>query len=279
MTERLCPGCGLRLTPGKLGQAPLDRCLVCAGVWLGTAALRELLTNGEDAACKLRDQTGAGRPGRTCQSPAGGCPDCGSPLAKIVVPDIPRTPVYACAPCRGFWLTPAAINELIVSLTAAQNVGPEAGTGQCVDCGEHNPSSAVCCWACGRVLQGVAARACPGCQGVVRRIASAEVNAGGCESCGGAWLPAGALNALLFLPEPEQLRFLHEVTRLRSGTPRNQRDAQCPACEAPMRPMPVGAMVGQTVQSCPHCGASFVPYRTLEALVLGKATAPGARSR
>lgn len=266
MTERLCPGCGLGLTPGRLGAAALDRCLFCAGIWLGTAALRELLTAGEAAARRLREQAGPPDARGVDHAPEGGCPGCGRALARMVMPDMPRSPVFACAPCRGFWLPLATLDRLVASPDESADA---SGPCVCADCGERNPASAACCRACGRVLQGVAARACPACNGVVRRISGTAFPAGACESCGGAWLPAGALHALLFLPAAEQARFLQEATRLHTGAPRPARQASCPSCAVAMESTSVGRMAGQTFNSCGGCGAHFVTLPALQEMMLG----------
>ncbi|MGV3723374.1 MAG: zf-TFIIB domain-containing protein [Actinomycetota bacterium] len=139
MTEQLCPGCGLRLTPGRLGPAALDYCSACKGVWLGTAALRELLVSGEEAVRRLQEQVGSGSYVPRAYEPAGGCPGCGVPLAKVVAPDLPLTPVFACTGCRGFWLTAAALDQLAGSRPAHSQVavaqpGPTPGaTPDCLD--------------------------------------------------------------------------------------------------------------------------------------------------
>lgn len=112
MREQLCPDCGLRLTLGRLGPAVLDYCATCHGAWLGTGALQELLVGGEAAARRLQDQAGYGAGMSSAREPEGGCPGCGEPLMKVVAPELPRTPIFACPDCRGFWLTAATQEEL-----------------------------------------------------------------------------------------------------------------------------------------------------------------------
>lgn len=281
MSEQLCPGCGLRLTLGRLGPAALDYCTACKGVWLGTAALRELLVAGEEAVRRLQEQVGSGRTAPGARDPTGGCPGCGARLAKIVAPDLPRTPVFACTECRGLWLSLAALDELANSRGAhspnsdAEPLPSPRNARGCPDCGESNPERAACCWACGRLLQGVAARSCPDCNGVVRRLPSAGAPMGGCQSCGGLWLRAGGLNELLFLSEREQAQILLEIDRLRTDRERARRpDAICPDCDVPMRRAAVGALGSRPVSSCPKCSATFVEHLTLKETVQGARQGP-----
>lgn len=285
MTDHLCPGCGLRLSSGSLGTAPLDLCVTCGGVWLNVPALRELLQSGPAVVRRLYGKVRAGRPGLLDQALAGGCPHCGGVMGRIAVPDVPNAPIYACAPCRGFWMTGAALEQLAATLDAREQSAPppEASTpdpSTCPDCGEHNPPTAACCWACSRRLQGVAARACPACNGVVRPVPSPDVPLGACESCGGAWLEARRLGELLFRPESEQQQIFREIGRLKVGRtrPRNVRTL-CPACGVSLRLSPVGAMLPQEVETCPRCAATFVEYETLEEMIVGsRPSATGRRS-
>jgi Zn-finger nucleic acid-binding protein len=283
MADHLCPGCGLRLTTGQLGSAPLQLCPACGGVWLDVPALRELLQAGSTTVMRLFGKRRSGGAPLHSGLPAGGCPHCGTAMGRVAVPDVPNAPIFACAPCRGFWLTGLALEQLASSLDAREGHAPEAEPDAidphaCPDCGEHNPATAACCWACSRRLQGVAARECPACSGVVRVVPSPDVPLGACESCGGAWLEARRLAELLYRPDSELQQIFRDVGRLRSGParPRHPR-SRCPGCRVALRRAAVGALLHQDVETCPRCAATFVDYETLQELILGRHEAPNPR--
>jgi len=283
MADHLCPGCGQCLTIELLGTAPLDLCHTCGGVWLNVPALRELLQAGPGTVRRL---FGKGRPEAARSDDhlaSGGCPCCGTTMERVAVPDVSSAPIFACAPCRGFWLTGAALEQLAKSLDLREERAADADSAPidpdaCPDCGEHNPPSAACCWACSRMLHGVAARACPACSGVVRAVPSPDVPVGACESCGGAWLEAQHLSELLFRPESELQQIFREIERRRVGKarPRHPR-SHCPACGTAMRRAPVGALPRHEVETCPRCAATFVEFETLEELILGRRQPPPPR--
>jgi len=283
MADHLCPGCGLCLSNGQLGSAPIELCPACGGVWLNVPALRELLHAGSATVGRLFGKKRPGSPRPSDGLPAGGCPHCGTAMGQIAVPDVPNAPIFACAPCRGFWLTGIALEQLAASLDAREGCTPEpepdvTDPHACPDCGEHNPTTAACCWACSRMLQGVAARACPACSGVVRVVPSPDVPLGACESCGGAWLAAHRLAELLYRPESELQQIFRAIQRLRVGKerPRHPR-ARCPGCGVALRRAAVGALLHHEVENCPRCAGTFVDYGTLQELIVGSRGAPAPR--
>lgn len=289
-----CPGCDGELTSGRLGPIPLALCLPCGGALLASEALRQLLEAGPDVIRRLAGKLAA----ESAPVPKSGpCPTCHRELAPSTSSALPGVVIHTCSGCRAFWLSRSTLFRIAEAVdqsrsgtatTATTSAPPVAehrvetpepkrasSRDTCPECGEANGPSSTHCWACGRILQGVGARACPRCRGIVRKVESHDVTIGACESCGGAWFPPGQLNALLFLPEEDQHGILRAVGRLHSARERPHLPAaECPHCAVPMGQVTMGKLSDRPVPACPECRAHFAEPELLEELIMGKQARP-----
>jgi Zn-finger nucleic acid-binding protein len=308
MAERLCPKCAQAMARGRQGLVELDVCLLCGGIWFDAGELPEILRSGGAAVHALCGKVRSmlvGPAEEVRRLPR--CPDCRTQLVATDPSPLPGGIVEGCKICRGSWLSCDALAQAAARLPrpaavpqpAAPPPGTRAGTPErrpapptapirvppaqhpgsnsasaptevkrCPGCGQPNAESAAVCWACGHLLQHVAAGVCPQCQGTFLRIRSDTVDLCVCDGCGGIWLERDRLGALLLQTVPTQDRLIEEIRAIRTGRIRKFNPALlCPQCQLIMFSAPIGQLTVRPVHTCPKCRATFLGEGLLAELI------------
>jgi Zn-finger nucleic acid-binding protein len=99
-----CPGCADLLEPKEVGEAIIDVCPTCAGIWVDWFdGELDVMVKGADAAPRGEDREGAG---------AGTCPRCGRGLDSDTYLDS-KVPILRCGECAGAFVSYASANALM----------------------------------------------------------------------------------------------------------------------------------------------------------------------
>ena len=121
-----CPKrCG-RLTEAPRGDGVVvDRCRVCAGIWLDRGELESLVGRRQpeyrdELAVLAHEMALAFARGRDEKAPARYCPRCHEALERGEHPRCPKILVDACPDCHGLWLDAGELEALEVAFAGAK---------------------------------------------------------------------------------------------------------------------------------------------------------------
>ena len=99
-----CPGCADLLEPKEVGEAIIDVCPTCAGIWVDWFdGELEVMVKGADAAPRGEEGEGRG---------AGACPRCERALDREVYLGS-GVPILRCGECAGAFVSYASAGALI----------------------------------------------------------------------------------------------------------------------------------------------------------------------
>jgi Zn-finger nucleic acid-binding protein len=99
-----CPGCADLLEPKEVGEAIIDVCPTCAGIWVDWFdGELEVMVKGADAAPRGEDREAQG---------ACACPRCGRALDPEVYLGS-GVPILRCGECAGAFVSYASASALI----------------------------------------------------------------------------------------------------------------------------------------------------------------------
>ena len=104
-----CPRCETDLTPVKVEDTTLDRCLSCGGVWFDFMEMERALSR-ETAA--LKGFVLHGVPPRVEETESLPCPRCQGALVRMrAMPE--NVTHYGCVSCYGRWLDGSQVERVV----------------------------------------------------------------------------------------------------------------------------------------------------------------------
>jgi Zn-finger nucleic acid-binding protein len=299
-TEMQCPQCYAGLDRALAGIVEIDGCRQCGGLWFDAEELGHLARDAGDPLWHLehtfepaaRQIVGE----REQYLGARLCPACRVPMKEFEYPWAPGIHLDGCPKCKGLWVDDGELAEIdrMVTRARARRGGPQPGarasqppvsstaapasssdqlqrarllaaalsTLRCLRCGTDNMSLGGSCRACGEFLQvGGPSLLCPHCHGALTRVEAGSLAIDGCGACGGIWLDAGEVTALLALPPAQLTAAVREITAdgslTRPLTPRAG-PLRCPGCHASLTLHTDTERTGARVETCTGCRGLWV---------------------